>query len=87
MREACNTAGLESVNFHELRHSYASSLVKAGVHLAYVANQLGHASTLMTEKHYSHLAPSAMAEAIRKLAPKLGLGKEEKVGVLKIKRG
>lgn len=43
------------------------------VPLAFVAAQLGHADTRMVEKHYGHLAPSAMADAIRALAPKLGI--------------
>lgn len=42
--------------------------------MAYVAAQLGHTDTRMTEKHYGHLAPTALADAIRTLAPELGLG-------------
>lgn len=87
MADACKNAGLEPLSFHELRHTYASSLVNAGVPLAFIAEQLGHAGTRMVEAHYGHLAPSAKAEAIRKLAPKLGIHKPEKVAGLKIKRG
>lgn len=87
MAAVCKAAGLESLSFHELRHSYASSLVNAGVPLAFIAEQLGHAGTRMVEQHYGHLAPSAKAEAIRKLAPKLGIHTPGKVVGLKIKRG
>jgi len=52
--------------------------------MAYVAAQLGHTDTRMTEKHYGHLAPTALADAIRTLAPKLGLGNAPKVAPLKI---
>lgn len=45
MLDACETAGLESLTFHELRHSYASLLVNAGCPLVYVAAQLGHTDT------------------------------------------
>lgn len=86
MIAACEAAGLEPLSFHELRHTHASALVNAGVPLAFIAKQLGHANTVMTEKHYGHLAPSAMAEAIRKLAPKLGIHTPGKVAGLKIKR-
>lgn len=75
MDEACKNAGLDPIRFHELRHSYASALVNRGVPLAYIAAQLGHSDTRMVEKHYGHLAPNAMAEAIRTLAPELGIGK------------
>jgi hypothetical protein len=33
----------------------------------------GHADTRMTEKHYAHLAPSYVAQAIRANFPRLGL--------------
>lgn len=84
MREACSLAKIEPLGFHELRHTYASSLVNAGVALAYIADQLGHVDTAMVEKHYAHLSESAKAASIRKLAPKLGLGKPTKVKALKI---
>jgi hypothetical protein len=41
--------------------------------LGVVAAQLGHADTRMTEKHYAHLAPSYVAQAIRANFPVLGL--------------
>jgi integrase len=59
----------EEVTFHVLRHTYASMLVKAGVHLSIVAQSLGHADTRMIEKHYGHLAPSPVAQAIRANLP------------------
>jgi hypothetical protein len=40
---------------------------------------LGHSSTLMTEKHYAHLAPSYVAETIRKFAPDFGTADESNV--------
>ena len=87
MNEACAASGLESLTFHELRHTYASGLVNNGVPLAFVAAQLGHSDTRMVEKHYGHLAPSAMADAIRALAPKLGIHDGSKVAPLEIKKG
>ncbi len=81
---ACKAAGLAPTSFHELRHTYASGLVNAGLPMAYVSAQLGHSDTRITEKHYSHLAPTALAESIRKLAPKLGLGDPANVAPLKI---
>lgn len=85
MRQACLAAGLEPITFHELRHTYASGLVNAGVPLAYVAAQLGHANTRMVEIHYGHLCPTALSESIRKLTPGLTLNAPEtKVEALKI---
>jgi integrase len=72
MREACEHAKVAAAGFHILRHTYASLLVMNGVPLPVVASNLGHADSRMTEKHYAHLAPSYLAETIRKFAPTLG---------------
>ena len=84
MAEACTTAGLDPLAFHELRHSYASLLVNAGCPLVYVAAQLGHTDTRMVEKHYGHLAPTALAESVRTFMPKQGLTGPAKVTPLKV---
>ena len=47
-----------------------------GVPLFVLAKALGHASTIMVERHYGHLAPSYIAEAIRKVAPRFGIEPE-----------
>jgi len=44
-----------------------------------VARNLGHADTRMVERHYGHLAPSYIADAIRAAAPKFGIKPERKV--------
>ena len=41
--------------------------------LMVVAKNLGHRDTRMVEMHYGHLAPSYVAEAVRKHAPKFGI--------------
>lgn len=87
MASACGAAKIPTMGFHQLRHSYASALVNAGVPLAFIAQQLGHSDTRMVERHYGHLAPSALKDAIRRLAPRLGIHEPGKVAGLKIKRG
>jgi len=44
----------------------------AGMALIAVANVLGHADTRMVEKHYGHLSPSYIREAVRATALDLG---------------
>jgi integrase len=71
---ACTAAPIDpAVNFHALRHSYASRLVMRGVPLSVVAAQLGHADTRMVEKHYGHLAPSYIADTVRAAFGPLGI--------------
>ena len=84
MDAACSAAGLKPLTFQELRHTYASGLVNASVPLAFVAQQLGHTDIRMVSKHDGHLAPNALADVVRALAPKLGLGGAPKVATLKV---
>ena len=63
-----------AISIHVLRHTWASLAVMAGVPLMVVARNLGHADTRMVERHYGHLAPSYVAEAIRAGAPRFGAG-------------
>ena len=72
MNAACKATGLK-ITFHELRHTYASTLVNSGCPLQVVAHQLGHSNTKMVEKHYGHLAPSYIADAVRAAMPTLGI--------------
>lgn len=76
MAEAVKRAKIEPpISFHALRHSWASLAVMAGVPVMIVSRNLGHADTRMVEKHYGHLAPSYIADEIRKGAPKFGVPK------------
>jgi integrase len=66
-------------NFHVTRHTWASHAVMNGVPLLVVAKSLGHSDTRMVEKHYGHLAPSFIAEAIRAGAPRFGIKPDPKL--------
>jgi integrase len=79
MKEACERATIKPrISIHGLRHTWASHAVMNGVPLMVVAKNLGHASTKMVEKHYGHLAPSFLVDAIHAGAPKYGFGKTDK---------
>ena len=77
MLEACQRAKIKpAISFHVLRHTHGSVLAMCGVPLGVIAEQLGHADTRMTEKHYAHLAPSYVADTIRAHFPTLGVADE-----------
>ena len=44
--------------------------------------ELGHSDTRMVEKHYGHLAPSYIADAIRAGAPRFGFKPDPKLATL-----
>jgi integrase len=52
---AIRRADLEPLRIHDLRHTYASTLVQAGVPLEEIGRLLGHVSPLTTRR-YAHLA-------------------------------
>jgi integrase len=75
MTVACRAANITpAAGFHAIRHTAASHMVMSGVPLNIVAHNLGHADTRMVERHYAHLAPSYIAEMVRKFAPEYGTG-------------
>jgi integrase len=86
MKVACERAKISPpVGFHQLRHTWASHSVMNGVPLMVVAKNLGHVDTHMVEKHYGHLAPSYIVDAIRAGAPKFGFKPDKKVVTLRSK--
>ena len=58
------SAGGPAVNLHQFRHTCASDLLEAGVHLAQVQRVLGH-SVIATTVRYVHVADPQRREAMR----------------------
>ena len=52
-RKICSRCGV-NLHLHELRHSYVTAALHAGVSLADIARQVGHASTEVTARVYAH---------------------------------
>ncbi len=62
-RYTIRRAKVVKFRFHDLRHTFASRLVQAGVPLKAVQELLGHASIEMTMR-YAHLAPDDLRRAV-----------------------
>jgi integrase len=63
---AVQAAKLDDVNFHTLRHTFASWAVIRGVTLKELQELLGHASRAMTMR-YAHLAPEHLRTVVTRL--------------------
>jgi hypothetical protein len=66
------TRGLPHIRFHDLRHTHASLLLKAGVHPKVVSERLGHCSVSFTLDVYSHVMPGCRSRRRRKLEALIG---------------
>ena len=73
-------AGIKDVRIHDLRHTFASTLVNQGVPIYEVQKILGHQNIRTTER-YAHLAPKRLeasaAVAGERFSGLLGLGTHE----------
>jgi integrase len=65
-RRARIAAGLEHLNFHDLRRSCATMMIGAGVDLYVVSKLLGHSSVTVTQTRYGHLQTDRIAAGLEK---------------------
>jgi site-specific recombinase XerD len=62
-RLALSKATIDDFHFHDLRHTFATRLVQAGVDLYKVQRLLGHKSPVMTQR-YAHHYPESLREGV-----------------------
>jgi integrase len=71
-------AGLKGLRLHDLRHSYTSIMIAAGVNIKAISQSLGHANIGITLDTYAHLLPGISKTAAERfdklLKPWLGEG-------------
>lgn len=65
-------SGLPSITLHDLRHSHATLLLKAGEPVKVVSERLGHSNPSFTMTVYQHVLPGMQAEAAAKFAELMG---------------
>jgi integrase len=63
----------KGARFHDLRHAYATALLRGGLHPKVVSEALGHASTAFTMDVYSHVVPSMQEQAAEAIEAALRL--------------
>ncbi len=58
---------INKIRFHDLRHTHATLLLKAGVNPKIVSERLGHSNISITLDTYTHVLPDMQKEAAEKL--------------------
>ena len=66
-QKARKKANIPNLRFHDLRHSFATRLVQAGIDLYQVQRLLGHKKPDMTQR-YAHHCPESLREGVEVLA-------------------
>jgi integrase len=65
-RRTLKKARIDDFRFHDLRHTFATRLVQAGVELYKVQRLLGHKSPMMTQR-YAHHYPESLRDGVERL--------------------
>lgn len=66
-RTALETVGIQQLNPHCCRHTFASMMAEAEIDPVFIQQIIGHASYEVTAETYTHLAVKKLAEAIQKI--------------------
>jgi integrase len=66
-----------TISLHDLRHTHATLLLKAGVPVKVVSERLGHANVAFTMNVYQHVLPGMQAEAAATFAQLLVAGRRQ----------
>jgi integrase len=74
--QRARAAGLPKIRLHDVRHSYATAALAAGIPAKVVSERLGHANIAITMDTYSHVLPGLDAQAAGTVA-RLILGEAE----------
>ena len=67
-RQHLRAAGLPAIRLHDLRHSYATAVLAAGIPAKVVSERLGHATIAITMDTYSHVLPGLDQQAATTVA-------------------
>jgi hypothetical protein len=83
-RPAVNRAGIPSITFHGLRHSFVAILVAAGCNVREVSERAGHNSVAFTLTRYGGLFEDGTEAAVDRLDALLGGAPKDSDNVLQL---
>jgi len=80
--DAIAEAGIRDFTWHDLRHTFASRLIVAGIGIRNVQDLMGHKTINMTAR-YAHLEPEQQLEAVEHLL--VGFGSKSRMRIVRKK--
>jgi integrase len=80
-RTRARQAGVPAIRFHDLRHTWATLALQAGVHPKVVSEQLGHGTVSITLNVYSHVLPGMSESAVEHVAALVSAAGDQMVSI------
>lgn len=65
-KETINKLNIEKINFHALRHTYATRAIESGMDVKTLSELMGHSSPFITQSIYIHISKMQMIEEIER---------------------
>lgn len=72
-KKALKLSGIESTNFHTLRHTFATRCIELGFDVKSLSEILGHATVNITMNRYVHPTLELKKENMKKLSALLAV--------------
>lgn len=67
-KQTLKSAKLQDINFHALRHTFATRALEAGMDIKVLSSILGHAQASTTLNLYAHALPDHKKQSMDKMA-------------------
>ena len=67
-KRTLKAAGVQDINFHALRHTFATRALEAGIDIKVLSSILGHAQASTTLNLYAHALPDHKRQSMDKMS-------------------
>ena len=76
-KRTLSEAGVPDINFHALRHTFATRALEAGMDIKVLSSILGHAQASTTLNLYAHALPDHKKQSMEKMSSFYGTGNND----------
>ena len=76
-KRTLKAAGVQDINFHALRHTFATRALEAGMDIKVLSSILGHAQASTTLNLYAHALPDHKRQSMEKMSSFYGTGNND----------